>query len=246
MRALLYADWCATRKLLPQYLALGIIVSACVVFGAVQGAGSEAPGAAAVPPEMADVVIAACAGSLFFMLSYFLLFAAFGSDELNGWEGGRLASLPVTTRQVVDARYAFVGLVFLVVLALAVPISMAILWFVGLLRGAPALIVPSPATAATLAGVTGVLLVVSSIQMVVIFAVGLQRARPVTMLPFFLTMLLLVPPVRDAAGAVASWAAEVASEGSATLIGLALLGVGLAAVALSLLGARAVYARREL
>lgn len=244
MGALVYADWCATRKLLPQYLALGVIVSACVVFGATQGAGGAQAGA--VPAEMADVVIASCAGCLFFMLSYFLLFAAFGSDELNGWEAGRLASLPVTARQVVDARYAFVGLVFLAVLVLAVPVSCAILWVVGLLRGAPALLLPTPAAAAALAGVTGVLLVVSSVQMAVIFAVGLQRARPVTMLPFFLTMLLLVPPVRDAASAVVNWAAAVASEGFAALLGVALLGVGAASVALSLLASRAVYARRDL
>lgn len=246
MRALLYADWCTTRKLLPQYLLLGMVVSACVAIGAMQGVGSEAPGAAAVPAEMADVTITACAGCLFFMLSYFVLFAAFGADELNGWEGGRLASLPVSRGQAVAARYAFVGLVFAGMLVLAVPASVAVLWVASLLRGAPALVLPTPMTAAGLAGVTGVLLVIASVQMAVIFAVGLQRARAVTMLPFFLTMLLLVPPVRDAAGAVAGWAASLASEGSGALLGLVLLGAGAVCVAASLRVSQAVYARRDL
>lgn len=234
MRALLYADWCVIRRYLAQYTGIAMAISAFIGFGT-----------GGVGPAGASLTMAASAACLVVMLGYFFLYALFGADEQNGWEGARLSSLPVTPAQVVTARFALMGTAYAVLLVAGLPLSMLVTWVVTLAGGSPVLVVPDGEVLLALAGSAGAALVLSCVQMAVLFAVGMQRGRAASLLPFLLVMALNIPPVGEAARRLASWAASAASGASPAVIGLACV-AGVAAVfAACLAVTRRVYARRE-
>ena len=237
MKALIYVDLCVARKYAAQYLLIGLMVSSCTLIGMLTSADVM----------QVDAYIVASGAAFLVMIGYFMLYAFFGADEMGGWQQGRAASLPVTARQVVQARFLVVTVVYAVVLVLAVPAGMLITLVVSLLKGQAVPVFALDAnTLLALAAVAGIALVMAGVQMAFLFALGMQRARAATFLPLLLIMLLIVPGVSDALKGAVAAAAETVAGMPVVALAAALVAVAAAAYLACLKVAETLYARREL
>ena len=99
MKALLYADWRTVSRDILKYALCALVISAVFVF-------SED---SSDPTVIAADIEAAIMSCVTFYYCTFFLFSTFTSDAAAGWEVSRL-SLPVSRRDVVRARYAFLAL----------------------------------------------------------------------------------------------------------------------------------------
>ncbi|QOY61181.1 ABC-2 transporter permease [Thermophilibacter immobilis] len=234
MRALLYADWCAVRT---RRSLLFLLVSLATSVLIAQGTSEV------ITSQNASLPIIASAASCLTMSSYFLLTVLFGADEQNSWEAYRLAALPVTPRQVVRSRYAFVALSYGALLALAVPSATICLGAAEMIRGrVPAMPLPTTDTLLALALVAGVILVLVAAQMAIVFALGMQRARVALLLPY-LVFFGGSPWMGDV---LAGLGAQAPGDGPIALLAMACVAAGALFYLACMHGAQALYARREL
>lgn len=233
----MYVDLCVARKYAAQYLVIGLMVSSCTLVGILSSSDEVQAGTYAIASAVAFLV----------MVGYFMLYAFFGADEMGGWQQGRAASLPVTARQVVQARFLVMALVYAVVLVLSVPAGMLITLVVSLLKGQAAIALALDAnTLFALAAVACAALVMAGVQMAFLFALGMQRARAATFLPLLLIMLLVVPGVGDALKTAVAGAAEALAGVPVMALAAVFVAVAAAAYLACLRVAETLYARREL
>lgn len=234
MRALLYADWCQLRKALPQTLVTSFLVATVVSMGSI-GDGDITASAMAVV-----ATISALTG-------FFMLISLFTLDETGNWQEARLVALPVTSEKIVSARFAMMGLLQLAI-ALASPIlaTLGILLSRLLFASEQGLVVPDVATMAPGAlAIALVLATIYALEMIPLFAEGLQKGRGVALAPFALMMLLALPGVRDVVQAAIDVVDPIVSGAPAWLlaVGGTALAAGVWLVALKI--SQVLYARRE-
>ena len=230
MKALIYSDWCAVRGMLARILVLCpiIMVPLMVLVG---DGGEEDIG-----------VMAAC--MIVMMAAFYIMLAVFGADEQGDWEQMRL-SLPVTSRDVVRARYAFVALASLATALVGAALGVIIGGLISLFMasGTPSNVLA--VVGASLGSATGALAYLS-LLMPVTFKMGLAKARIFFSLPFFLIMLLNVEPVGDAVrGMVARL--DLMSDALGSPAPLVIAGALVAGVlyAISLVVSERLYAARD-
>ena len=183
MKALMYADWCAVKSIFLRYLAIVLVIVTPIV--AMSNAdGESAPG----------VFVAAMSVA---MLSFYLVISLFGSDEWQGWEAFRL-SFPVDARMVVRGRYAFLACMVAGICLLGALMGIAVEKLLPVVQGA--LNVPRGAQVIFLSALGAALasLAVLSLEMPLLFRLGMSRARMAFTLPFLLFLLPTIEPVRNA------------------------------------------------
>lgn len=105
MKAMMVSDYLNLRGVLPFLCGISLVIAAFI---------SVATGTAA-----------SAAAALAAMLPFMLMFSLAAIDEKGGWERFRL-TLPLTRKQVVLGRYAFVGIVMVVALLFAFVVSWAL------------------------------------------------------------------------------------------------------------------------
>lgn len=230
MKALFYADWCTIRETFARTVLVCAIVAVPMVAASYTD-GSDAPGVFA-----ATIVTV--------MPIFYFMLGLFGADEQAGWQEVRLA-LPVTPSSVVRARYAF--------LALAGFGAALVGTLCGLLTNVlfsafAKLMVPRGVftIAASALGVAAFGLAYMALLMPMAFKIGISKARVYFTLPFFIPLLLNVPPVRDAFAGMTSQL-EHMSDAMGTPLPLLAAGF-LVCVAIYLVSMRVserVYAARD-
>ena len=181
MRALMYADWCAAKRGFVRNLVVALLVVVPIVFSANEG-GELSPGVL-----VATMVV--------IMIVYYNLFGLFAPDEQNGWERVRL-TLPVSARQVVRARYAFIAAMGAASAVLAVLVGK--LSELALLASGGALNVPRGLGVIALAACVTVLSMMAllSLELPIVFRFGMTKGRIAFAIPFILSMLVAFEPVR--------------------------------------------------
>ena len=188
MKALLYADWRTVSRDILKYALCALVIGAVFVFSE----DTSDPNAIA-----ADIEAAIMSCVTFYYCTFFL-FSTFTSDAAAGWEVSRL-SLPVSRRDVVRARYAFLALT-----AVVAVIAGAILGAVGTVVCEVSNHIGNTVTLADPvdlliggASILGIALIIISIELPLFFWLGHEKARPLVTLPFLLPLLLLYGPVKD-------------------------------------------------
>ncbi len=183
MLSLMYSDWVVIRKTFLRYLLVTLIVTTPIA--AMSNSGGELSAGVAVT---ALVVM---------MITVYLAQGLFAVDEAGAWDQFRL-TLPTSAREVVRGRYAFTALVVLGTTALGTLAGVLAEWLISALRG----VVGVPhgfATIGLVSLVAGVVaLIFLAFEMPIIFHIGISKARPVLVAPFFLCLLFTVEPVRNA------------------------------------------------
>lgn len=235
MKALLYADWCQLRKALPQTLATSFVVAIVVSMGSI---GDEDITASVM------VVVATISA----LTGFFMLFSLFTLDETGNWQEARLVALPITSEKIVSARFAMMGLLQLVI-ALVSPIlaTLGILLSRLFFSSAQGLVVPDFAAVAPGAlAIALVLATIYALEMIPLFAEGLQKGRGVALVPFVLMMLLALPGVKDVVQAAIDAVTPVVSAAPAWLLAIGSVAAAVAVWLVALKISQALYARREL
>ena len=183
MRALMYADWTIVRRVFLRYLLITMFVmTPIVVMG--NNDGELAAGTA---------VVTMCV----MMMTIYLTLSIFSFDTSNDWEQFRLA-LPISTHQVVRSRYAFAALTSLGTVILGSALGVLVELVLPLIHGSIA--APRGFVIIFLAGIGASLvgLLFLSIEMPIVFHLGIEKARMAISIPFMLCMLFTIGPVRDA------------------------------------------------
>lgn len=233
MRALAYADWCVARRSMRPYVISSALIAAAVAAGQVIGQG-----------EVTLAVTCSFASCMALVLLFNVTFMLFGIDEQGEWAQGRFALLPVTRTDAVSARYAMVAAITAAGLLVALPLGAAYQLVASAVAGLPCSweVVPEVGFAAS--AFMLVAIGVLSVQMPILFALGLQRGRTLAMLPFLAFVAL-------------AFGGQAVSEGAGQLLQAllalptpALLGATLAICTLlylaSLILSQHLYAHRTL
>ena len=185
MKALMYADLCAVRRVIWGNALVSLLVVAPVIVASGSGAGDT--------QMAAGVMIAAMVVA---MLSFFLAIHLFGTDETNDWQTVRL-TMPFTAREVVRSRYASVacGVAALACMATVVGFAAQALW--SLVAGGNVVVrgLVEVFAAAAMAGLT--VLFSFSFSMPFVFRMGVSKARLAFSAPYLLMTLFSLSPVRD-------------------------------------------------
>ncbi len=232
-RALAYADWCVAGRSVRPYAISSALIAAVVAAGQVMGQGN-----------VTLAVTCSFTSCMALVLLFNVTFMLFGIDEQGEWAQERFALLPVTRADAVRARYATVATTVVAAPLAALPLGAAYQLAVSVVMGLPCSweFVPEVGFAASafLLVAVGVI----SIQMPILFALGLQRGRTLAMLPFL-------------AFAALAFGGQAVSEGAGRLLQAllalptpTLLGATLAICALlylaSLIISQHLYAHRAL
>lgn len=183
MLALMYTDWTVVRRTFLRYLLVTLIIMTPIV------AMSNDEGELS-----AGVAVAAMS---VMMITIYLALGLFGVDEANDWERFRL-TLPTSARQVVRSRYALAALVTAGTAVVGMVLAVIAQWVILAAHGsitAPRGVVTIGLTAL---GAGIVALAFLSLEMPIVFRLGISKARMAFTIPFLLCMLLTIGPVRDA------------------------------------------------
>ncbi|MBR3383664.1 MAG: ABC-2 transporter permease [Atopobiaceae bacterium] len=183
MLALMYTDWTVVRRTFLRYLLVTLIVMTPIV------AMSNDEGELS-----AGVAVAAMS---VMMITIYLALGLFGVDEANEWEQFRL-TLPTSARQVVRSRYALAALVTAGTAVVGTVLAVIAQWAILAAHGSIAAPRGVVTIGLTALGAGIVALAFLSIEMPIVFRLGISKARMAFTLPFLLCMLLTIGPVRDA------------------------------------------------
>ena len=236
MKAMLYADWCTFVRSIKTYIfVMAVIVLAPTIAGIASG-DSIAETAQSIQLGSAITVPA--------LLALLSVISVFTIDEAGDWASVRLM-MPLTRRTVVEGRYAFVALVVLATEAIGVAFGLFAGLVLGLVCGMGTSLVSLPEL--MLAAFVGmcVTLVIIAVEMPVAFRSGVEKMRLVFLIPFVISAMVAVPPVRDALQAVGNAILAVYTTLGPAL-SLALLGAAAAGIYLvSMRVSVAFYEARE-
>ena len=234
MRALMFSDWCVVKKYLAHYLLTSLVIG-----------GFTAMGNASDPAAM--VIAMTCC--MCYTSCLFIMFALFGADDRGEWARGRLELLPVERTDVVKARYGIMALAIATTMAAGFVASLGLALAVSLVNGSDAkqlglVFAPEPALAflATIASLFAIL----SIQMPLVFSLGVERGKIAAIAPLLFIVLLGFEQVRGPILTVAENLVSAAATLPTPAIALGILGAAAAAYLVSMLVSTRLYAHREL
>ena len=183
MLALMYTDWTVVRRTFLRYLFVTLIIMTPIV------AMSNDEGELS-----AGVAVAAMS---VMMITIYLALGLFGVDEANDWERFRL-TLPTSARQVVRSRYALAALVTAGTAVVGTVLAVIAQWAILAVHGSIAAPRGVVTIGLTALGAGIVALAFLSLEMPIVFRLGISKARMAFTIPFLLCMLLTIGPVRDA------------------------------------------------
>ena len=234
MRALMFSDWCVVKKYLAHYLLTSLVIGGFTAMGNVSD------------PATMVIAMTCC---MCYTSCLFIMFALFGADDRGEWARGRLELLPVERTDVVKARYGIMALAITATMAAGFVASLVLALVVSLVNGSDAkqlglVFAPEPALAflATIASLFAIL----SIQMPLVFSLGVERGKIAAVAPLLLIVLLGFEQVRGPVLNVAGNLASAVAALPASVVALGILGAAAAAYLVSMLVSTRLYAHREL
>lgn len=230
----MFSDWCVVKKYLAHYLLTSLVIG-----------GFTAMGNASDPAAM--VITMTCC--MCYTSCLFIMFALFGADDRGEWARGRLELLPIGRADVVKARYGIMALAIATTMAAGFVASLVLALVVSLVNGSDAkqlglVFAPEPALAflATIASLFAIL----SIQMPLVFSLGVERGKIAAVAPLLFIVLLGFEQVRGPVLNVAGNLASAVAALPASVVALGILGAATAAYLISMLVSTRLYAHREL
>ena len=234
MRALMFSDWCVVKKYLAHYLLTSLVIGGFTAMGNVSD------------PATMVIAMTCC---MCYTSCLFIMFALFGADDRGEWARGRLELLPVERTDVVKARYGIMALAITATMAAGFVASLGLAFAMSLVNGSDVmqlelLFAPEPALAflATIASLFAIL----SIQMPLVFSLGVERGKIAAVAPLLLIVLLGFEQVRGPVLNVAGNLASAVAALPASVVALGILGAAAAAYLVSMLVSTRLYAHREL